>query len=94
MGIPMGMMTITDQSEARKEMFIENYETLKETAEDGLMKPYFFGSNYSNPIYTCHFLMRIFPFTQIAIELQGSKFDQADRLFLYPINLLLILLLS
>ena len=82
MGIPMGMMTITDQSEARKEMFIENYETLKETAEDGLMKPYFFGSNYSNPIYTCHFLMRIFPFTQIAIELQGSKFDQADRLFL------------
>lgn len=26
--------------------------------------------------------MRIFPFTQIAIELQGSKFDQADRLFL------------
>ena len=82
MATPMGMMTVTDEAEARKELFIENYETLKETAEDGLMKPYFFGSNYSNPVYTCHFLMRVFPFTQIAIELQGSKFDQAERLFL------------
>ena len=26
--------------------------------------------------------MRVFPFTQIAIELQGSKFDHAERLFL------------
>ena len=82
MTLPMGMLTINDQAEARKEMFIENYETLKETAEDGLMKPYYFGTNYSNPIYVCHFLMRIFPFTQIAIELQGSKFDHAERLFL------------
>ena len=82
MSLPMGMMTITDEAEARKEMFIENFETLKETAEDGLMKPYFYGSNYSNPIYVCHFLMRVFPFTQIAIELQGSKFDHAERLFL------------
>ena len=82
MSLPMGMMTMTDEAEARKEMFIENFETLKETAEDGLMKPYFYGSNYSNPIYVCHFLMRVFPFTQIAIELQGSKFDHAERLFL------------
>ena len=82
MTLPMGMLTITDEAEARKEMFIENYETLKETAEEGTMKPYYFGTNYSNPIYVCHFLMRIFPFTQIAIELQGSRFDQPERLFL------------
>ena len=82
MSLPMGMMILNDEAEARKEMFIENYETLKETAEDGIMKPYFFGSNYSNPVYVCHFLMRIFPFTQIAIELQGSKFDHPERLFL------------
>ena len=82
MSLPMGMLTINDLAEARKEMFIENYETLKETSEDGIIKPYYFGTNYSNPIYVCHFLMRIFPFTQIAIELQGSKFDHAERLFL------------
>ena len=82
MTLPLGMMAINEGAEARKELFIENYETLKESEEEGSMKPYFFGSNYSNPVYVCHFLMRIFPFTQIAIELQGSKFDQADRLFL------------
>ena len=82
MTLPMGMMTLNDQAEARKELFIENYNTLKETEEEGSMKPYFYGSNYSNPVYVCHFLMRVFPFTQIAIELQGSKFDHPERLFL------------
>ena len=45
------------------------------------IKPYIFGSNYSNPIYVCNFLMRIFPFTHISIELQGDL-DKAERLFL------------
>ena len=81
MSIPMGMMDFDEKSEQRKELFKLNYETLKENADEG-MKPYFFGSNYSNPYYVCYYLMRIFPFTHIAIELQGSKFDQPDRLFL------------
>ena len=81
MSIPMGMMAIDEKSEQRKELFMLNYETLKENGEEGI-KPYFFGSNYSNPYYVCYYLMRIFPFTHIAIELQGSKFDQPDRLFL------------
>jgi hypothetical protein len=81
MSLPMGMLAIDEKGEQRKELFLLNYETLKESAEEG-MKPYFYGSNYSNPIYVCNYLMRIFPFTHIAIELQGSKFDQPDRLFL------------
>ena len=81
MSLPMGMMALDEKGEQRKELFLLNYETLKEQADEG-MKPYFYGSNYSNPIYVCHFLMRIFPFTHIAIELQGSKFDQPDRLFI------------
>ena len=81
MSLPMGMIAIDEKGEQRKELFKLNYETLKDNQEDG-MKPYFYGSNYSNPIYVCNYLMRIFPFTHIAIELQGSKFDQPDRLFL------------
>ena len=81
MSLPMGMMALDEKGEQRKELFLLNYETLKESADEG-MKPYFYGSNYSNPIYVCNYLMRIFPFTHIAIELQGSKFDQPDRLFL------------
>ena len=80
MSLPMGMMALDEKGEQRKELFLLNYETLKESGEE--MKPYFYGSNYSNPIYVCNYLMRIFPFTHIAIELQGSKFDQPDRLFL------------
>jgi hypothetical protein len=35
----------------------------------------------SNPIYVSHYLTRSFPFSNIAIEMQGEGFDTADRLF-------------
>ena len=81
MNLPMGMLALDEKGEQRKEMFLLNYETLKGNSDDEI-KPFFYGSNYSNPIYVCNYLMRIFPFTHIAIELQGSKFDQPDRLFI------------
>ena len=43
--------------------------------------PYFFGTHYSNPTYVSHYLTRVFPFSLIAIEIQGEKFDDPDRLF-------------
>ena len=80
MSLPMGMLDISDESIKRKEEFEVNYETLLEDVDEN-NKPYIFGSNYSNPIYVCNFLMRLFPFTHISIELQGKGFDKADRLF-------------
>ena len=44
-------------------------------------RPYFYGSHYSNPTYVSHFLMRVFPFACIMIEIQGNKFDDPNRLF-------------
>ena len=44
--------------------------------------PSYYGSHYSNPTYVSHFLTRIFPFSLIAIEIQGDKFDNPDRMFL------------
>ena len=41
----------------------------------------YFGSNYSNQIYVTGFLMRLFPYSFMSIELQGENFDQPDRLF-------------
>ena len=81
MSLPMGMLEISDESIKRKEEFDLNYETLLEM-EDENNKPYVFGSNYSNPIYVCNYLMRLFPFTHISIEMQGKGFDKPDRLFL------------
>ncbi|MCQ2820200.1 MAG: hypothetical protein MJ252_23285, partial [archaeon] len=95
LSIPMGLMELSERGEARKEGYIQNYETLKENAEEFADQPeeegepappkvipYFFGSHYSNPIYVAHYLTRVFPYSHISIELQGNKFDQSDRLFL------------
>ena len=43
--------------------------------------PYFYGSHYSNPTYISHYLSRSFPSAFVAIEIQGEKFDDPDRLF-------------
>ena len=43
--------------------------------------PYFYGTHYSNPTYISHYLTRIFPYSLVAIEIQGEKFDDPDRLF-------------
>ena len=81
MNLPMGMMELNDEGMKRKELFLETYETLKDDPDQN-MKPYIFGSNYSNPVYVCNYLMRLFPFTHISIELQGKKFDDPNRLFI------------
>ena len=81
MNLPMGMLELNDEGIKRKELFLETYETLKEEPDEN-MKPYVFGSNYSNPVYVCNYLMRLFPFVHISIELQGKKFDDPNRLFI------------
>ena len=80
---PMGMLELSAEGIKRKELFMETYETLKnEKDEDNPIKPYIFGSNYSNPVFVCYYLLRLFPFTHISIELQGHGFDNPERLFL------------
>ncbi len=49
---------------------------------DIISLPSLFGSHYSNSAYVSHYLTRIFPFSKIAIEIQGTNFDSADRLFI------------
>tara|TARA_A100001035_G_C27752912_1_gene487388 strand:+ start:596 stop:1015 length:420 start_codon:yes stop_codon:yes gene_type:complete len=44
--------------------------------------PFFYGTHYSCAGYVLHYLARMQPFTDLAISLQGGRFDQADRLFL------------
>ena len=82
LSIPIGMLEVNDKCIQRKELFIESYEEIKSQSEEFFeQKPYYFGSNYSNPIYICNFLVRLFPFSNISIELQGNKLDNSDRIF-------------
>ena len=81
MKLPMGMLELSDKGKKRKEEFIEKYKDMKENKDDHTEKPFYYGSNYSNVFFVCNFLMRLFPFTHIAIEIQG-KLDDPNRLFL------------
>ena len=78
LSLPMGMLTINEDSIKRKKNYLSTYKILK---QDKGTKPYIFGCNYSNPTYVCHYLIRLFPFTQICLEIQGEGFDNPRRLF-------------
>jgi WD40 repeat protein len=79
----MGMLEISEESKKRKNDFIELYNTIKNDKDEFEgTKPYYYGTNYSNPVYICNFLVRLFPFTHISIELQGNRLDDPNRLFL------------
>ena len=78
--LPMGMLSITEEGKHRKKLFLQSFENLKRD-NNPYMIAYMFGSNYSNPTYVCNYMTRIFPYTQIGIELQGDKFDDPNRLF-------------
>ncbi|GHP12143.1 hypothetical protein PPROV_001087100 [Pycnococcus provasolii] len=43
--------------------------------------PFHYGSHYSSAGILCYYLIRAEPYTSVARELQGGKFDHADRLF-------------
>ncbi|VDK72163.1 unnamed protein product [Litomosoides sigmodontis] len=46
-----------------------------------ILGPYHYGSHYSNIGIVAHYLVRLPPFTDIALEYQDNNFDIADRLF-------------
>ena len=79
--VPMGMMTITEGAENRKNNFIEHWKSMEEDEEKS---PNYdrYGTHYSTSLYVSYYLVRSFPFSNIRIELQGSKFDDPNRLFL------------
>jgi hypothetical protein len=85
--LPMGMMNLNENGEKRKNNYISKYTMSKKEIDIGEKennnnKPYIYGSHYSNPLYVCHYLTRIFPFSNISIELQGDKFDDPNRLLI------------
>ncbi|ETO06443.1 hypothetical protein RFI_30949 [Reticulomyxa filosa] len=71
---PMGA-----QTEPRASEFKQRFETWDDPS--GKILPWHYGSHYSCAAIILYFLVRLEPFTKIALELQGGKFDQADRLF-------------
>lgn len=69
---PMGA-----QTPERLAKFEAKFRDLRELGEE----PYYYGSHYSSVGSVLHFLLRLEPYTQLFLELQGGRFDFADRTF-------------
>ena len=77
----IGFQNKTDSQKQRKELIIESYKSNKgdeDIEERGLS---YFNTHYSNIVYTSNFMIRLFPYSFLCIELQGNGFDNPNRLF-------------
>ncbi|XP_026553920.1 lipopolysaccharide-responsive and beige-like anchor protein isoform X3 [Pseudonaja textilis] len=61
----------------RAAFFAERYETW----EDDQVPKFHYGTHYSTATFALTWLLRIEPFTTFFLNLQGGKFDNADRAF-------------
>ena len=84
----IGLQNSTENQRDRRDMIMNTYneaeivyEENKENNDEFLEIPYYFKTYYSNNVYTTNFLIRFFPYSFLAIELQGDNFDTPDRLF-------------
>ena len=77
-GTPMGMLDFNKGSSDRKESFLENWEISVDENDDELGS---YRSHYSTSLYITYYLVRVFPFSSMRIELQGKNFDDPHRLF-------------
>lgn len=69
---PMGAQTAERAAE-----FTERYAQLEQVQ----MEPFHYGTHYSTAATVCGFLVRVRPFAETLVALQGGSFDLADRLF-------------
>ena len=79
MSKPIGLQAINRQSVQRKNDILYTYQINKEIFDEE--SKYIFNIFYSNPIFLCNFLLRIFPYSFLSIEFQGDGFDDPNRLF-------------
>ena len=71
---PVGVMNPKFEDYVR-----QKYELFEDPT--GAMKPFHYGTHYSNGANVMHYLIRLEPFTTLHIQLQSDRFDVADRQF-------------
>lgn len=72
---PMGA-----QSLKRAAQFLDRYEAL-EGLNDENAPPFHYGTHYSSAMIVASYMIRLKPYVQSYLLLQGGRFDHADRLF-------------
>jgi hypothetical protein len=77
---PMGAI-----GQRREQQYRDRFQTMDEFFRDGIegsSPPFFYGTHYSCAGYVLHYLLRVQPYADMSVLLQGGTFDKADRLFL------------
>ena len=72
---PMGAQTPDRQAEFR-----DRYQSFAEMGDENA-PPFHYGTHYSSAMIVTGYLIRLQPFVQSYLLLQGGKFDHPDRLF-------------
>ncbi|KAF8460336.1 hypothetical protein BDZ91DRAFT_739593 [Kalaharituber pfeilii] len=72
---PMGC-----QTPERQRDFRERYRSFEELGDANIV-PFHYGTHYSSAMIVCSYLIRLQPFVESYLLLQGGQFDHADRLF-------------
>ena len=72
---PMGCQTAERQAEFR-----DRYQSFAEMGDHNA-PPFHYGTHYSSAMIVTSYLIRLQPFVQSYLLLQGGNFDHADRLF-------------
>lgn len=72
---PMGCQTASREAEFR-----ERYQSFAEMGDHNA-PPFHYGTHYSSAMIVTSYLIRLQPFVQSYLLLQGGSFDHADRLF-------------
>ena len=84
MSKPIGLQELTEKGKERKKQILDTYYLMKndyEEDEDDNNENYLFNLFFSNITYICNYLIRVFPYSFISIEIQGEGFDDPNRLF-------------
>ena len=77
----IGFQDVSEEAKKRKKLLKDIFDGSKtdDDVEDQTLC--FFNTHYSNIVYTSNYLIRLFPFSSLSIELQGDGFDNPNRLF-------------
>ena len=75
---PMGMIDINEEAIERKNSYILAFDSKDKDPDENSNR---YGSHYSTLLYLTYYLVRVFPFSYLRIEIQGKNFDEPNRLF-------------
>ena len=80
LGEHVALQNITNESTMRRDLIINIYEG-DDDNEINETEKYLFNIHYSNPAFLFNYLLRVLPYSFLAVEFQGDGFDNANRLF-------------